>query len=169
MVATTGVLVAAAYYIQNLRTNEKIRRRDMVFQKTNVNTYQFYDIMFDVARMTDWDTLEEFERKYGYFTSPEVWKKFIYLMSHFNCLGILLRDGFVDANQIFQLYSAGFIMRMCKTFKPWIDVQGTHDRAREKKMVAKSIRKSPFIIIIMHAINYLLIFTQVIMWFTGYQ
>lgn len=127
VVAAIGVCVAAFYYVSMLRNAEKIRRRDMVFQKINVNTYQFYDMMYDVARMTDWNTLEEFQRKYSYWVNPEAYKKFIYIMNHYNCLGILLRDGLVDTGQIFQLHSAGWLMRFCETFRPWMDVQGIHD------------------------------------------
>jgi len=51
----------------------------------------------------------------------------MYIMNHYNCLGILVQDGVVDVNQVFQLYSAGFYIRFYGTFKPWIDIQGIND------------------------------------------
>ena len=61
-----GVCVAALYYVMMLRSTEKIRRRDLVFQRLQVPMQQHYDAFYTVMKMTDWKTTEEFERKYGY-------------------------------------------------------------------------------------------------------
>jgi len=98
-----GVCIAATYYVITLRNTEKIRRRDMVFQKLNPNMIQHYQITYDVVRMTDWDTLEEYYKKYSRWVNPEAHRKVVYLFNHYNALGILLKDKIVDSEQVFKL------------------------------------------------------------------
>jgi hypothetical protein len=63
----------------NLRSTERVKKRDMVFQKLSVNMIQHYDVMYDVVSMTDWETLEDFQRKYSYIANPEGFKKIVYI------------------------------------------------------------------------------------------
>ena len=125
MVAATGVLVAAAYYVQNLRTNEKIRRRDMVFQRLNVNTIQWYNILYDVLKMVDWETLEEFRRKYSRWTNPEAIAKIMYIMNHYNSLGILLKDGIVGDDEVYNLYAPSSMVALYEKFLPFLNTFGS--------------------------------------------
>jgi len=121
MVAATGVLVAAAYYVQNLRLNERIRRRDMVFQRLNVNMIQWYNILYDVLRMVDWETLEDFRKKYDRWSNPEAMAKMMYIFNHYNSLGILVRNGIVDALEVYQLYAPSTIINLYNKFRPFLD------------------------------------------------
>jgi hypothetical protein len=126
MVAATGVLVAAAYYIQNIRINEKIRRRDQVFQKLQVNMLQHNNVLYEVMNMTDWKTLEELTLKYGRRTNPEAFAKRSYILNHYNCLGILLKDGLVDEDELFQLYPPNTTVALYSEFELWIKTQRMH-------------------------------------------
>jgi len=71
LATATGVCFAAYYYVMTLQNTEKIRKRDMVFQKLSVSSYQFYDLLYEVSRMVDWETLEEFTRKYSIMLIPK--------------------------------------------------------------------------------------------------
>jgi hypothetical protein len=122
--AAIGVCVAAFYYISMIRNTEKIRRRDMVFQRLNVNMIQHYKVMYEVHRMIDWETVEDFYRKYYYIANPEAFPKILYLINHYNSLGILVRDGIVKAEEIFQLYSAGSLVSFYDKFRPYLDITG---------------------------------------------
>jgi hypothetical protein len=122
MVAATGVLVAAAYYIQNLRINEKIRRRDLVFQKLQPSTRDFLKAMFNTWNMTDWNTIEEYRSKYVWKVNPEANLDFYYVLNHFNALGILYKDGIADPEQIFQLYNSYSLIAFYEKFEPLIMV-----------------------------------------------
>jgi hypothetical protein len=121
MVAVTGVLVAAAYYIQNMRVNEKIRRRDIVFQRLNVNVLQHYKIFYDVVRMVDWETLEEFRRKYSRWTNPEAIAEIMYIMNHYNSIGIMLKDGIVEADEVYKLYAPSSMIAIYEKFLPFLN------------------------------------------------
>jgi hypothetical protein len=75
--------------------------------------------------MTDWDTIEEFERKYGSQTNPEMWSKYLYIMRVYNLAGILLRENMAEADLIFQLYPPMAVIRIWEQFEPL-----TRDRRR---------------------------------------
>ncbi|MBM3292157.1 hypothetical protein FJY84_05715, partial [Candidatus Bathyarchaeota archaeon] len=116
----TGVCIAAIYYVITLRNSEKIKRRDLVFQRLQVPMQQHYDAFYTVMKMTDWKTTEEFERKYGYWMDQNKFTKFMYIINHFNALGILYKDGIATAEQIFQLYLPMVIIQLYEKFEPMI-------------------------------------------------
>ncbi len=58
-----GVGVAAIYYLMMLRNNERLRRRDLVFQKLQV-PLQFYEAYYPVLWTKDWSSYEEFRGKH---------------------------------------------------------------------------------------------------------
>jgi len=119
--AAIGVCVAAFYYVSMIRNMEKIRRRDMVFQKLNINTLEHYKVLFDVQKMVDWDTFEEFERKYSYWVNTEARAKVQYLMNHYNGIGILLKEGIVEAVEVYKQYSPDQIVALYEKFKLYLD------------------------------------------------
>ena len=75
MVAATGVLIAAIYYLMALRNTEKIKSRDLIFQRLNVNMIQHYNILYEVLNIRDWNTYEEFLNKYSLTSNPETFAK----------------------------------------------------------------------------------------------
>ena len=116
-----GVCVAAFYYVSMIRNIEKSRRRDVVFQKLNVNMLDYYKTFFEVMKMVDWDTFEEFEKKYSYWDNHEARAKIQYVLNHYNGLGILIREGIVDADEIYKQYSVSSIVEIYEKFKPYLD------------------------------------------------
>ena len=125
MVAATGVLVAAAYYIQNMRNLEKIRKRDLIFQRLQPSSRDFVKSYHHVMRMTDWKTVKEWRQKYSHWVDPEAAADWFYTVNHYNALGMLLKDGIVPADQIFQLYSPVSIIQIYERFKPIISIGRT--------------------------------------------
>ena len=57
-----GVCVAAVYYVMMVRNNEKLRRRDLVFQRLQPATRDFTAALFSTYKM-QWETIEEIRRK----------------------------------------------------------------------------------------------------------
>ncbi len=117
-----GVGLAAIYYIMMLYNNEKLKRRDLVFQRLQPSTREFTRALFTTYRMTDWKTVEEYRRKYSYYIDPELNADFYYVLNHFNALGILFKDGIADADQIFQLYNSYTLIGFYEKFEPIIMV-----------------------------------------------
>ena len=117
MIAATGVLIAAIYYIITLRNANKLRRRDMVLQRLQA-PIQFYDAYWSVMMMTDWNTLVEFYQKYGPVTNKDAIIKLNYITNHFNALGTLVEDGIVTPEEIFRLYLPYTIINVYEKFQP---------------------------------------------------
>jgi hypothetical protein len=120
----TGVCFAAYYYVITLRNTEKIKRRDLVFQKLNLNLVQLMNTMYYVRKMVDWDTLEEFSQKYSYWKNTEAFSNLMIMMNYFNLLGWMMKDKIVTAEEVFELVAAGYFKNFYEKFKPWLDDQG---------------------------------------------
>ncbi len=109
--------VAAFYYVMALRNNEKTRKNSLVYQRLQA-LHQFYDSYFAVLLMTDWNTMEEFYQKYGPRANFNAHIKYRYVVNHLNTLGIMMKDGLVSADEIFQLYLPYGIIGIYEKFKP---------------------------------------------------
>jgi hypothetical protein len=64
--------------------------------------------------------MRDLNRKYGFRTNPEVFAKLVYVINHYNCLGILLRDRIVEANEVFQLNPSNSAHAIYTMYELWI-------------------------------------------------
>lgn len=87
---------------------------------------QWWDIYIDVMyKYADFNSVEDFRKKYGYSSNPEAMKEIYYVLNHYNSLGILLKDGLIDADLLFQLYVPWGFMTIYERFEyAFIRVQG---------------------------------------------
>ena len=102
IIGSLGVFVAAVYYVFNIRNIEKMRRRDMVFQRLQASQLQFFEAYGFLLWLNGWKTYEEFRNLY--YHKPEVMSKLWMVLNHFNALGLLIKDGLATPEQIFQQY-----------------------------------------------------------------
>jgi hypothetical protein len=114
-----GVCVAAFYYIMALQNNEKTRKNSLYYQRLQA-LHQFYDSYFAVLLMTDWNTMEEFYKKYGPRTNYEAHIKYRYTINHYNTLGVMMKNGLISADEIFELYLPYGIIGVYEKFKPML-------------------------------------------------
>jgi hypothetical protein len=110
-----GVCVAAIYYIMMLRNTEKIRRRDLIFQKLQV-PLEFYEAYYPALRNRDWNSIEEFREKH-ILKESGLMPKVSYLLNHFNALGMLYQEGLATPEQIFQQYVPLSIITIFEKYK----------------------------------------------------
>jgi len=108
MVAATGVLVAAIYYIINLRHNMKAREMEIcrLFTTDFVSDQgmQKYAIMMTM----EWKDYEDFMEKYGY-SNPEMLGKWVSILFHWETWGVLIKSKIIDADKIYTLGGYGAI------------------------------------------------------------
>ncbi|MBN1682735.1 hypothetical protein JW865_04190 [Candidatus Bathyarchaeota archaeon] len=123
-----GVCIAATYYLIALRNTEKIKRRDLVFQRLNVNMIEHYRILGEVMNIRDWNTFEEFSKRYSLVSNFEVFAKISYVINHYNCLGILMKDGIIKAEEVFQLYQPNAAYAIYTLYEPYIISQRMNRR-----------------------------------------
>ena len=120
-----GVCVAAVYYIMTLRNSEKTRRNDIISNRLQLRSLEYYLVYNEVMKMTDWSTWEEFSDKYGRANNWEAYAKWSYLMGNYDHIGKLLKDKIVDEEQLFDLYSLPTIIRCWEVFE--LAIKGVRD------------------------------------------
>jgi hypothetical protein len=106
MVAATGVLVAATFYVINLRetrTNIRITLTNNIMQTLYSATRLRQAI--EMLHM-EWTDYEDFEKKYGTEKNIDSASIRLSLWYNFNTLGELLRRGLVDEDTLY--YALGW-------------------------------------------------------------
>jgi hypothetical protein len=106
MVAATGVLVAAAYYVMNIREQSRSRRiaqtNNLMQSLLSVESQKIFGELLN----TEWKDYDDFERKYGSDFNLDNFSKRSFLWYSFDTLGTLLKAGLADVET---LYSIGTI------------------------------------------------------------
>ena len=120
MVAATGVLVAAAYYIATMRNSQKTRRFEIATNKLQLRSLEFYLSYHEVMEMTDWENYDDWAKKYGRASNWKAYAKYNYIGSTFDHVGKLYKDGMFDEEQMFELYSPLLTIRFWEVYKPII-------------------------------------------------
>jgi hypothetical protein len=117
MVAATGVLVAAAFYILNLRMSQRTLRINVT--NNLLQTYQseegqksFLDLMY-----YEWSDYEDFDRKYGSKNNRDATAKRFWMWETYNNMGMMLRKGFVDIDVLNDMGLQG-IVYFWEKYKP---------------------------------------------------
>jgi hypothetical protein len=103
MVAATGVLVAAAYYVLNMRATLQTRRISLIDSIPNrvVNTEgmsKYFELM-----NYEWSDYGDFERKYGSDNNVEATAKRFSLWVEFNSMGAMVRKGMIRAEDLYDM------------------------------------------------------------------
>ena len=128
MVAATGVLVAAIYYVMNLRISQKNQELMLKAQEQSTRAQQqtletrqtqlfmqLYDrmsqpelssIINDLRYNMKWTDAEDFWRKYGAETNITEYSRIASAGNYFKGIGVLLRKGLIDRLFIYDLLSS---------------------------------------------------------------
>lgn len=110
LVAIFGVIAGFSYYVLTVRNNDKIRRKDILFQRINIMDQDFYNNWRRIFgfNSTDWQTSHEYVKyiqehpdDYGYISNIQML---------FQSIGTLLKDGVIDSEFIFNIYSPNMII-----------------------------------------------------------
>ena len=110
MVAATGVLVAAIYYVYNMRVSQRNMKATLETRKLQLLT-DFTDKLsnYDGALKTiellnmQWKDYDDFERKYGSDNNPHNCACRSEVGGYYNVLGALLREKIVDPDTLYTL------------------------------------------------------------------
>jgi len=136
-----GLSIAASivYYASILRNQNKARQRELILQRHQSYNLEYTRTFWEMASWTDWQTIEEYNEKYGMPNNPEAKAKFTYLMRILSTAGTLLRENMDNADLIFRLYPAPGIIGMWELFEPVI-----HD-LREKRNMPSHLEDLEFL------------------------
>ena len=110
LVAATGVMVAAFYYIQNMRNAEKNKRIELSTRITEkIGSKEFNQTFVELAYI-QWKDIDDFLKRYdsGANTaeSQENFGKRWWVWSTYDNLGYLLKENLVDESLIFNSQGA---------------------------------------------------------------
>jgi hypothetical protein len=119
VVAAAGVLVGVAYYILDLRHQDRLRRTDLVIRLSSyVLERDFVEAVMDIfgAEFKDYD---DFVNKYGMlFSKEQIPMSFLLVANFCEQLGVLFRNKLIDISLISQLFS---IPELWEKMKPIIE------------------------------------------------
>jgi len=120
MVAATGVLVAAAYYVVNLR--ETIKNRRATFANNILQSFmseegalRWVDILY-----MKWDDFDDYVKKYDSAVNRENFGKRIAFWNTCEAIGYQYRTGAIDLETVYNI-SGLWIMAAWTKFKPIIE------------------------------------------------
>jgi hypothetical protein len=73
IIRTSGIIVGIFYYITTLRNAEKNRIKEMVFRRMQTRTPNYFLDVYETSPQNfEWNTTEEFDKKYNATTTPEL-------------------------------------------------------------------------------------------------
>mgnify|MGYP001067715219 CR=1 FL=1 len=124
MVAATGVLVAAVYYILNMRVAQKTSKQTLDTRQIQLfmNVYQrfeqpdFQDKYWEIMSW-QWKDFEDFWARYGQEANPKDFRLWVVVGTFFEGIGVLVKRGFIDAMIVDDLMSM-FIILWWQKFEP---------------------------------------------------
>ena len=102
MVAATGVLIAAIYYIINLRYNMKAREMEICRLVTSDFTSDQGMQRYATIMSMEWKDCEDFMEKYGY-SNPEMLSKWTSQFYIWEMQGVLIKNKVVKAEKLYAL------------------------------------------------------------------
>jgi hypothetical protein len=127
MVAATGVLVAAIYYVYNMRISQKNMKANLETRQTQLfmdiwKVFSSKEYQKDREQMfATWQfsNYEDFFKKYGPDVNPEDHSKFDMMCSYLEGIEVLIRRGMISPDLVYDLMY-GTIATFWNKFQPVI-------------------------------------------------
>jgi hypothetical protein len=120
MVAATGVLVAAIFYVMNLRETTRNRRATYSTNLQQATQNQEWQQRFMEVVNMQFTDFEDFKKKYDSSASTESYAKRHSVLTTYDILGWQLRKGLIDMDSIPDIQAFGLVLLWHK-FKPIIE------------------------------------------------
>ncbi len=120
MVAATGVLVAAAFYIINMRETIKNRRATFAHSIQQFFLSEEGQLRYMDSMSMHWIDIDDFLKKYDSSRNPENWSKRAALWAFCESIGHQYRSGVIDLDAIDSITAFGIVVLWLK-FKPVIE------------------------------------------------
>ena len=116
-----GIIVSILYYTSVLRNAENTRRRDQLFLRFQSIDKEWLKAYANVIS-TDFEDFEDFIQIYNAKTNPDGFAEWSLIAMRFDLIGIMLKEGTIDAEMVFKIYSPHSVMRAWEKMSPIFDV-----------------------------------------------
>jgi hypothetical protein len=120
LVQTIALVVGIIYYITIMRNNQRANKLYTLQQRMQNMDRPYYQAWTNVLNMK-YETPEEWMEKYSAANNPEVYADWSYVGTLIHNIGYLLKNGLVEPDTIFELYSPGSILRVWKRYEVMIE------------------------------------------------
>lgn len=136
-----GIIVGVAYYILNIRSNQKNQKIAMKNQELMLKAQQdtletrqiqlfmhFYDMTItkewtakfdEILKDWSWTSFDNFMDKYGWEKHPDQYNKFRDIARTYENMGLLVKKGQMDPKFIYE-YAGPYPIRVWEKFEPII-------------------------------------------------
>jgi hypothetical protein len=104
-IASAGVLIAAIYYILNLRHQSKARQGDMIMRLYSYYCSEEYSKASGRYLATEFKDYEDFQEKYGVVGEHPVTIAFMMVTTFFEGIGALLKRRLADTELLYDLFA----------------------------------------------------------------
>jgi hypothetical protein len=104
-IASTGVFLAAIYYIFQIRHQTKMRQTDIIMRLHSIYISEAYQKATARVKDTDYKDYDDFVKKYGSPSPNDVQISLQMVGTFFEGLGVLLSEKLLDINLIQKLFA----------------------------------------------------------------
>ena len=119
-----GIIVSILYYASVLRNANQTQRLQLETRRMQIimeidqemKSYETYKKIIELLNM-QWEDYDDFENKYGSDNNPESFATRYSLLYRLNSIGILVRDGFFDAETVYDLLGEVSTIWLWKKFE----------------------------------------------------
>ena len=119
MVAATGVLLAAIYYVLNIRTTLQTRQAQLFMPiYSTYSSAEFLKTRSEVMSY-QYKDYDDYQSKYGFDVNPDADAKARMVNAYFEGIGVLMKRGLIDPSIVDDLMS-GVIVRYWEKYEPYI-------------------------------------------------
>jgi len=112
-----GLIIALVYYSMTLRHTSKARQKDLVFQRYQDYGQGFGKALAEVSAL-EWETVEDWHRKYSVLADPDAWSSYLYISRLYNMAGVLLMENVAEADLIYKLYDPATLISFWERHEP---------------------------------------------------
>jgi hypothetical protein len=124
---TVGILVGIIYYISIMRNNQKNQQLTLETRRLQLlmdldrewKSHDTYSRILELMNM-HWIDYDDFEKKYGSDYNPENFATRYSILYSLNSIGLLVKDGFIDADTAYDLLGEFSTIWIWKKFEPVI-------------------------------------------------
>jgi hypothetical protein len=100
IVTIFGVIAGFTYYVMAVR-NANEARKTQTWLSTSLQVDEKFLLDFATVLHYEWEDWNDYRKKYNWYTNPEEWAKFMSLGAYYEWLGIMVKKGMINADDIY--------------------------------------------------------------------
>ncbi len=114
---TVGILVGIFYYIMTLKNTQELRRREQMYLRFQIHDMD-YMRAYSYIMSKEFKNNEEFLQHFDMSRNPEEFAYYIYIGTRYQNVGLLLREGKIDPDLVFEIFNPMVIIQLWEKILP---------------------------------------------------